>query len=144
MAAPPSGKAPIPDEKALPYTQKKNFEPSEADETKRTARGYIHYNQVLPALLTLLALLTFFRSAFVSDHHSAPTGRHGLLNEIDEGVDKPKVELEAHGMSRCPDFRDCLRELILPTMERVSDRVNFTLSFIGQYASSEGFQRGAS
>ncbi|KAL2177631.1 uncharacterized protein P884DRAFT_200060 [Thermothelomyces heterothallicus CBS 202.75] len=41
------------------------------------------------------------------------------------------VPLEAHIMSKCPDARDCLRDLVLPTMQRVHDKVNFTLSYIG-------------
>lgn len=140
MAEQPAASPPTSNEKGLPYNQKKNFELRGADETKVTARDYI-CKRVLPAILTILALFAIFRSTFVSDLHYAPNGRQGLLHEIEEEVDKPKVELEAHGMSRCPDFRDCLRELILPTMEQVSDRVNFTLSFIGQYASSDIFQR---
>lgn len=43
----------------------------------------------------------------------------------------PLVPLEAHIMSKCPDARDCLRDMVLPVMERVHDKVNFTLSFIG-------------
>ena len=42
-----------------------------------------------------------------------------------------KVPLEAHIMSRCPDARDCLQDLIVPAMENVSDKVLFNLSFIG-------------
>jgi hypothetical protein len=42
------------------------------------------------------------------------------------------VPLEAHIMSKCPDAKDCLRELVLPTMQKVYDKVNFTLSFIGK------------
>ncbi|KAI4173809.1 MAG: hypothetical protein LQ348_006479 [Seirophora lacunosa] len=38
-------------------------------------------------------------------------------------------------MSKCPDARDCLRDLVVPAMEDVVDKVNFTLSFIG---SEEG------
>ncbi|KAL8671729.1 MAG: hypothetical protein Q9168_003774 [Polycauliona sp. 1 TL-2023] len=34
-------------------------------------------------------------------------------------------------MSKCPDARDCLRDLVVPAMEQVVDKVNFTLSFIG-------------
>ncbi|KAL8936122.1 MAG: hypothetical protein Q9211_004340 [Gyalolechia sp. 1 TL-2023] len=34
-------------------------------------------------------------------------------------------------MSKCPDAKDCLRELVVPAMEQVVDKVNFTLSFIG-------------
>ncbi|KAK4238214.1 hypothetical protein C8A03DRAFT_33770 [Achaetomium macrosporum] len=41
------------------------------------------------------------------------------------------VPLEAHIMSKCPDARDCLRDLVLPAMQKVHDKVNFTLSFIG-------------
>lgn len=47
-----------------------------------------------------------------------------------------KVALEAHIMSKCPDAQDCLRDLILPTMQQVSDQVDFTLSYIGQYVVS--------
>lgn len=35
-------------------------------------------------------------------------------------------------MSKCPDARDCLRDLILPTMQNASDKVDFTLSYIGK------------
>jgi hypothetical protein len=44
---------------------------------------------------------------------------------------KVPVPLEAHIMSKCPDAQECLRMLVLPTMVRVSEKVNFTLSFIG-------------
>ena len=43
-----------------------------------------------------------------------------------------KVALEAHIMSKCPDARDCLRSLVVPTMEQVEDKVDFRLSFIGE------------
>lgn len=42
-----------------------------------------------------------------------------------------KVSLEASIMSKCPDARDCIRDLIVPTMANISDKVDFTLSFIG-------------
>lgn len=41
------------------------------------------------------------------------------------------VPLEAHIMSKCPDARDCLQDLVVPAMEQVVDKVDFTLSFIG-------------
>lgn len=44
------------------------------------------------------------------------------------------VPLEIHIMSKCPDARDCLRDLVVPAMEKVVDKVDFTLSFIGSYA----------
>lgn len=42
-----------------------------------------------------------------------------------------KPALEAHIMSKCPDARDCLRDLIVPTMANVSEEVDFKLSYIG-------------
>jgi hypothetical protein len=44
---------------------------------------------------------------------------------------KELVPFEAHIMSKCPDAKDCLREMVLPAMQRVYDKVNFTLSYIG-------------
>lgn len=49
---------------------------------------------------------------------------------------KELVPLEAHIMSKCPDARDCLQMLVLPTMQRVLNKVNFTLSYIGTYVYS--------
>jgi hypothetical protein len=34
-------------------------------------------------------------------------------------------------MSKCPDARDCLQMMVLPAMANVSDKVDFTLSYIG-------------
>ncbi|KAM5368644.1 hypothetical protein ACJZ2D_009416 [Fusarium nematophilum] len=48
------------------------------------------------------------------------------------------VPLEAHIISKCPDTRDALRELILPVMQRVHDKVNFTLSYIGRPTVNDG------
>lgn len=42
-----------------------------------------------------------------------------------------RVPLEAHIMSKCPDARDCLHDLILPAMQNVSHMVDFKLSYIG-------------
>lgn len=43
-----------------------------------------------------------------------------------------KVPLEAHIMSKCPDARDCLQQLVVPAMEQISDKVDFKLSFIAE------------
>ncbi len=42
-----------------------------------------------------------------------------------------RVPLEAHIMSKCPDAKDCLHDMILPAMQNVSDKVDFRLSYIG-------------
>lgn len=46
--------------------------------------------------------------------------------------DNQKVPLEAHVMSKCPDARDCLRQLVVPAMEQVSDLVDFDLNLIAR------------
>ncbi|KAI0378774.1 hypothetical protein F5Y04DRAFT_139945 [Hypomontagnella monticulosa] len=48
------------------------------------------------------------------------------------------VPLEAHIMSKCPDAKDCLKEMVLPAMMRVYDKVNFTLSYIGTPTENDG------
>lgn len=125
--------APRADDKALPYHLQRHIESAKPNQTtaSTSTREYV-CKRLVPAILTVLALLTLFRSTFVSNHHYTPDCGQTLLPPTKEEIERPRVELESHGMSRCPDFKDCLRELILPTMERVNDRVNFTLSFIGR------------
>ncbi|WPH04600.1 Hypothetical protein R9X50_00749200 [Acrodontium crateriforme] len=57
-----------------------------------------------------------------------------IFNEAESEEEKPntRVPLEAHIMSKCPDARDCLHDLILPTMITVSNKVDFRLSYIGK------------
>ncbi|KAF2148976.1 hypothetical protein K461DRAFT_297450 [Myriangium duriaei CBS 260.36] len=42
-----------------------------------------------------------------------------------------RIPLEAHIMSKCPDAKDCLNDLVLPAMMEVSHLVDFKLSYIG-------------
>lgn len=70
------------------------------------------------------------------------TVNDGLVYPLTQGPDgdygsafknsSKKVPLEAHIMSKCPDARDCLQQLVVPAMEQISDRVNFDLSFIAR------------
>ncbi|RAL04714.1 GILT family protein [Aspergillus ibericus CBS 121593] len=46
-----------------------------------------------------------------------------------------RIPLEAHIMSKCPDARDCLQQLVLPAMEQISDKVDFELSFIAEVSN---------
>ncbi|KAJ4294795.1 hypothetical protein N0V88_005029 [Collariella sp. IMI 366227] len=55
-----------------------------------------------------------------------------LPNPLPVVVYNELVPLEAHIMSKCPDARDCLHDMVLPAMQKVHDKVNFTLSFIGR------------
>ena len=48
------------------------------------------------------------------------------------------VPLEAHIMSKCPDAKDCLQQMVLPVMQRVVDKVEFKLSYIGTPTDNDG------
>jgi len=65
-------------------------------------------------------------------------GTHKIQHSAQDVKQKQElVPLEAHIMSKCPDAQDCLVDLIVPAMQRVSDKVNFTLSFIGDIDPDE-------
>ncbi|KAL9052972.1 MAG: hypothetical protein Q9162_005090 [Coniocarpon cinnabarinum] len=49
-----------------------------------------------------------------------------------------KVTLEAHIMSKCPDARDCLNDLVVPAMQDISSLVDFKLSYIGTIDNHTG------
>ncbi|KAL4867135.1 hypothetical protein BDV12DRAFT_186896 [Aspergillus spectabilis] len=74
----------------------------------------------------------------LSCHHHVNTQHGGLISDIAKAsvtpvlADAERIPLEAHIMSKCPDARDCIRELVVPAMERVSDKVDFNLSFIAR------------
>jgi hypothetical protein len=57
----------------------------------------------------------------------------GLMDDEEPYEYLPRrVPLEAHIMSKCPDARDCLHDLVLPAMVNVSNLVDFKLSYIGK------------
>ncbi|KIW34316.1 uncharacterized protein PV07_01102 [Cladophialophora immunda] len=92
-----------------------------------------HYlvRRVIPAILTILVVFSLFRTTFVCHHHYGPTLSRAPIDVVEDEAPKNKIPLEIHVMSKCPDARDCLRELIVPTMIQVNEKVNFTMSFIG-------------
>lgn len=53
------------------------------------------------------------------------------LTSEDDWSPPQRVPLEAHIMSKCPDAKDCLRDMVLPAMMNVSHKVDFKLSYIG-------------
>ena len=94
------------------------------------------------ALTVILCTLFLFHLRSLSSasgllwfSYSQPSSHQGLSNSADLTVQKSnasmKVPLEAHIMSKCPDARDCLMDLVVPAMEQIEDLVDFRLSFIG-------------
>jgi len=43
-------------------------------------------------------------------------------------------------MSKCPDTKACLRELVLPAMERVHSKVDFRLTYLGRPTANDGVE----
>ena len=92
----------------------------------RTTSGKWHKWIMISVSLLLAMFLLFAIAVIVED----------TLSDEDEMWHGPvKVPLEAHIMSKCPDAKDCLHDMILPAMVNVSDKVDFTLSFIGKYVT---------
>jgi hypothetical protein len=84
------------------------------------------------AVTALLFTFMIFSVAIIAQDALLDDGDDdGSRAHVGEG----KVRLEAHIMSKCPDARDCLRDLILPVMQReeVRGRVDVRLSYIGRY-----------
>ncbi len=104
------------------------------DDQSPRRHGGKHYfvKRAIPAMLMLLALFSLFRRTFVRNHHYDPAMSLDPVDTIDDEKTNKTVPLEIHIMSKCPDARDCLRELVVPTMVNVSEKVNLTMSFIGR------------
>lgn len=56
---------------------------------------------------------------------------HSITDPESQANKSRLVPLEAHIMSKCPDAKDCLRDLVVPAMEKIVDMVDFNVSFIG-------------
>ena len=63
---------------------------------------------------------------------ASPALFKGFKHSCSGSNTQQKVALEAHVMSKCPDARDCLQQLVLPVMEQTSDLIDFDLSFIAR------------
>ena len=93
------------------------------------------------AVIVFIVLLLWLSLTYLP---SLPSGRfsrssqdgeihrvHSITDQESDANKSRLVPLEAHIMSKCPDAKDCLRDLVVPTMEKVVNMVDFTVSFIG-------------
>jgi hypothetical protein len=55
-----------------------------------------------------------------------------VWNEDDVPYSSGRVPVEAFIMSKCPDARDCLHDMVMPAMQKISRKVDFKLSYIGR------------
>ncbi|KAK2039612.1 hypothetical protein LZ31DRAFT_476269 [Colletotrichum somersetense] len=89
--------------------------------------------------VVLMALLFAWNYwVYLGRSPSHPASTDAVSRQAPLTVAKDPVPLEAHIMSKCPDARDCLRDLVLPTMMKTQDKVNFTLSYIGTPTENDG------
>ncbi|EEP75516.1 conserved hypothetical protein [Uncinocarpus reesii 1704] len=99
-------------------------------------------NTILATCLCL-AIYSFFHSAHFPTIHRAVMKDQStprVSGDDNAGRDpnplSKKVPLEAHIMSKCPDAKYCLLDLLMPAMVKIHDKVDFKLSFIGNVSES--------
>ena len=90
------------------------------------------HKRIMFSVTALLLLFMVFCMAVIVDDS---------LNEDDDWEYPGRVPLEAHIMSKCPDAKDCLHDMILPAMVNVSDKVDFKLSYIVSLRPSKHLSR---
>jgi hypothetical protein len=95
---------------------------------------------ILTSLLGLIAVIHFYPTiptvsgsffSFLRNIVTSPEQGSPIPNASSPSSAK-LVPLEAHIMSKCPDARDCILELLVPVMSQIASHINFTLSYIGQ------------
>ncbi|KAK1053651.1 hypothetical protein LTR12_004274 [Friedmanniomyces endolithicus] len=91
----------------------------------RTTSGKWH-RRIMYSVTAFLLLVAAACMAFI------------VTDSLDDDRPFPgRVPLEAHIMSRCPDARDCLHDMILPAMQEISHKVDFILSYIGNSTNDD-------
>lgn len=89
------------------------------------------WSQTTRGRITIAAFCIFIIVVFL-----LPMGGLLVLGLMDDDINEEylprRVPLEAYIMSKCPDARDCLHDLVLPAMVNVSNLVDFKLSYIGK------------
>lgn len=91
--------------------------------------------RLIPFAMLIALTFLYLTQMFPSRERSKswlPESRSPINEGTARTINSSKIPLEAHIMSKCPDARDCLRDMVVPTMVEVADLVDFKLSFIGE------------
>ena len=88
----------------------------------KTTSGKWHKRIMIFVTALVTAFMIFCIAVIIDDTFSDDDGPWNI---------DYKVPLEAHIMSKCPDAKDCLHDMILPAMQNISNKVDFKLSYIG-------------
>lgn len=111
------------------YRKKHHSSFSTASDKSRLRSRLLVY---IIAIIFAFLIITFAWPVRLSNYY--PHGRPETVRVQSTDVKSNEtglVPLEAHIMSKCPDAKTCLEELVVPAMEQVVDMVNFRLSYIG-------------
>lgn len=87
----------------------------------KSTSGKWHRRLIFSVTGLLVFVMLFFASMIAMD---------AIAEDDDEYLHPTRVPLEAHIISKCPDTRDCLHDMILPAMVNISHKVDFKLSYI--------------
>lgn len=88
----------------------------------RTTSGKWH-KRIIFGVTALLFFVMFLMMSLVA---------YDIWTDDDVPYSSGRVPLEAFIMSKCPDARDCLHDMVLPAMQEISHKVDFKLSYIGR------------
>lgn len=94
--------------------------------------GYLSLLRPSSPRCTGIAPQTESYQAEVQEEHDNYLQTGGFASDAHQTLEQTKIPLEAHIMSKCPDAQACLQKLVLPAMEKISDKVDFKLSFIAR------------
>ena len=108
-------------------TRDSSFSTSSAISRLRS-RLLVYTTAIIFAFLIVTYGLPVQLSSFRPQHHPETIRTQSTTVKTNQ---TSLVPLEAHIMSKCPDAKTCLEELVVPAMEQVVDMVNFRLSYIG-------------
>lgn len=99
-----------------------------SDKSRLRSRLLVYIVAIIFAFLIIIYAWPVRLSTYYP--HAPPEGMRIQSTDV-KSNQTGLVPLEAHIMSKCPDAKTCLEELVVPAMERVVDMVNFRLSYIG-------------
>ena len=114
---------------SLPVYQGKYGSSKKPDMYRRPRRTF-----TLAVVICLIFLIITYAPTFLLSNRHVKLDHQAAKphTSISPSNTTNPVSLEAHIMSKCPDARDCLRDLVVPAMEKVVDKVDFRISYIGK------------
>jgi hypothetical protein len=115
---------------ALPVYQTKPDPPLSNTYGRRSRRSLALY---ATATFFVFLIITYGFPVFFPSLYPQPyPGQWSTQSNISSTNQSSLVPLEAHIMSKCPDAKTCLEKLVVPAMEKIVDKVDFRLSYIGK------------